>query len=548
MHRFFRFILGTLRTLRREGISNILVSFRYWKSTSPFIANLKSKNKKLIHKSEQDVASSQFNQSGSLEKTKYYDNQLCEFLKLGFMNLRDSPLVSIIIPTYDQVDYLKKCLRSIENNTSYKNYEIIIVTNNLDSNSEMRRFLSSLRYRVELYRNEFSFGLVNNFAVSKSNGDFCVFLNDDTEIISKDWLENFLFFINQKNVAAVGGKILYSNNKLQEAGGIVWNNGNVLQYGKFENPDESEFNFVRDVDYCSACFLIVKKTIFQRLGGFDSRFTTGYYEDTDLCLAFRENGFRVIYQPKSQIIHYEGKTFSKRKNLHQQLLENKDKFIKKWNYKLKDFYPENLANIKLASDKRTGLDILYLIEIQNQIGISQRNVIIASILAYLGNKITIIISNSEKNDKSKDILEQRGICVIVSSHENKFVILERNIKNYNIVILTSLQNTREKLKILAKKTKQCKIVLDGVEANIGELLTDEESPETAFEHKSYDKKSELIKQSDLIIVSNEKEILYLNSKFPSQTFVILSIVNSDEFDVSYYKNVLLILDRCLIRN
>lgn len=424
LRQFFRFILGALRTLRKEGVSGIPAGFRYWKSTSPFLANLQSKKDKNV--SKKSVA----NQVSKEKNKDLDDDKLNNFLNLGRETLLAHPLVSIIILTYDQVDYLQKCLKSIQEKTCYDNYEIIIVTNNLDPNSEMRAFLSTIKYSVEVYEKQFSFGLVNNYAISKSKGEFCVFLNDDTEIISKDWIENLLLLATQDDVGAVGGKILYPNGKLQEAGGIVWNNGNTLQYGKLENPDGPEFNFVREVDYCSSCFLLVKKTVFEKIGGFDPRFNQGYYEDTDLCLAFRQNNFRVLYQPLSKVVHYEGKTFGRKRNLHEQLLENKGKFIKKRKNVLDDLYVENSDNVKLSSDKRSGTNILIFVKAKPE-SVVQSSILAASILSYLGNRVTMV-SNDTIDDKLAFLIQQHQICFI--NNDIDFLVKKSKMVEKSIVV------------------------------------------------------------------------------------------------------------------
>ncbi|MGH9879137.1 MAG: glycosyltransferase, partial [Nitrososphaerales archaeon] len=140
------------------------------------------------------------------------DHRLRDFMKVGSTNifkLPRSPLVSIIIPTYYNVHYLKKCLQSLEEKTAYKNYEIIIVTNNKDENSAIRQYLSSLQHKVLLYPYEFSFGAINNYAAKVASGEFLLFLNDDTEIIDPYWLHALLKLGLDENAGAVGTKLVY---------------------------------------------------------------------------------------------------------------------------------------------------------------------------------------------------------------------------------------------------------------------------------------------------------------------------------------------------
>jgi len=180
----------------------------------------------------------------------------------NILKLSSHPKVNIIISTYNQVELLRKNLQSIEKKSTYQNYEIIIVTNNLDKNSGMRKFLSTVKHRVYEYADEYSFSGINNFGAKQAHGDFLLFLNDDVEIISPNWLEAMLKLALQDKVGAVGGKLLFSDGKLQEAGCIVWKDGAAWNYGRNQNPDDPKFNFVRNVDYCSGSCLMIKKRNF----------------------------------------------------------------------------------------------------------------------------------------------------------------------------------------------------------------------------------------------------------------------------------------------
>jgi len=239
------------------------------------------------------------------------DLQLRESLKFGnhnISNLSRFPKISIIIITLNQLEALKRNLSSIEERSTYKNYEIIIVTNNHDENSEMRKFLKTVKHSVYVYDDEYSFGAMNNFGASKADGEFLLFLNDDMQVSEPNWLEAFLSLGLKRNTGVVGAKLLSPNGKLQDCGGIVWRNGNAWNYGRNYEPEDPKFNYVRDIDYCSGSCLFVKKVIFNQVGGFDSRFDPAYWEDTDLCFSIRKLGYRVLYQPLAKLVHYEGMT------------------------------------------------------------------------------------------------------------------------------------------------------------------------------------------------------------------------------------------------
>ena len=179
--------------------------------------------------------------------------------------LNGEPKVSIIIPTKDNSFLLRKCLRSIEYNTNYKNYEIIIIDNN-STKTEVKKYLKSLPYTVLNYNENFNFSKINNFAVSKSSGEYLLFLNDDVEILEPNWLNEMLGICQQKDVGVVGAKLLTRTNKIQHAGMVFLKNGFFFHPFDGESYDSTEqFDFINLIRECSsvtgAC-LLTKRKIF----------------------------------------------------------------------------------------------------------------------------------------------------------------------------------------------------------------------------------------------------------------------------------------------
>lgn len=147
-----------------------------------------------------------------------------------------------------------------------------------------------------------------NAGTRVARGKYLVFLNNDTKV-TMGWLGKLLEPAkNNGSVGIVGAKLLYPDGRLQEAGGIVWSDGSAWNYGINDDPDKCEYNYLREVDYCSGACILVKKNLFERVGGFDTRYSPAYYEDTDLAFTLRKQGYKTIYQPKAEIIHFEGTT------------------------------------------------------------------------------------------------------------------------------------------------------------------------------------------------------------------------------------------------
>ena len=250
--------------------------------------------------------------------------------KIDF-NLNDEPKVCIIIPTKNNKFLLSKCIRSLEYNTNYKNFEIIIVDNNSQDN-ETKLYLASLPYTVLNYDGKFNFSKINNLAVSKSSGEYLLFLNDDTEALSPNWLHEMVSVCQQKDVGAVGAKLLYSNDTIQHAGMVFLKNGFFFHpFHKKPSKSKEEFNLINTLRECSsvtgAC-LLTKREIFENIGGFDEIFDV-YYGDSDLCFTLRKLGYSVIFTPYARLRHDGSSTIRTQSKIFIPI-ENFYDFVLKW--------------------------------------------------------------------------------------------------------------------------------------------------------------------------------------------------------------------------
>ena len=245
--------------------------------------------------------------------------------------VRDSVDVSVIIPVFNQLQFTQSCLASIQDNQADQSLEVIVVDDSsTDGTEETLPRIPGLVY----LRNEQNVGFVAscNRGAAKARGNYLVFLNNDT-VVTAGWLsalrETFQF---EPHAGLVGSKLIYPDGRLQEAGGIIWRDGSGWNRGKFDDPRKPEYNFLREVDYCSAACLMLPKSLFQSIGRFDSRYVPAYYEDTDLAFKVRAAGFKVLYQPLSEVFHFEGATggtdISTGTKKHQEI--NRKAFAAKW--------------------------------------------------------------------------------------------------------------------------------------------------------------------------------------------------------------------------
>lgn len=217
----------------------------------------------------------------------------------------DKPLVSIIIPTKDNVKLLKICVESIETKSSYKNYEIIIVDNG-SKKEETKKYLENLKHKILFYDKPFNFAQINNFAVTNTRGEHFIFLNNDTSVISRNWIESMLEHSKKPTVGAVGALLFYLNDTIQHAGVLIGVGGVTTHaFEGLSRDDKGYKKLVQTVRECSAvtgACMMIKKTLFDKIGGFDEKLAYSF-NDVDLCLRLREKGYSIIYTPHAQLYH-----------------------------------------------------------------------------------------------------------------------------------------------------------------------------------------------------------------------------------------------------
>lgn len=260
------------------------------------------------------------------------------------------PAVSIIIPVYNQFSYTYRCLFSILQNTTEIPYEVIVAD---DYSQDETKHITQYVKNIQVIRNKHNNGFLQNcnHAISSARGKYIVFLNNDT-IVFPHCIETLVQTIEKdKHIGAVGGKLIFANQTLQEAGSIIWQDGSCLGYGRGEHPEHPAYNYVREVDYCSGALLLTPRKLFVQLGKFDQRYSPAYYEESDYCMSLRKNGFSVIYQPHAVVIHYEFATSQREKALQLQT-RNKKLFWQKWKKALIHHLPPDPSHILQARDKK----------------------------------------------------------------------------------------------------------------------------------------------------------------------------------------------------
>ncbi len=445
-----------------------------------------------------------------------------------------NPEVSIVIPAYNNSKLTYNCLKSILLHTN-GSYEVILVDDN-SHEKEAQELLNKIK-NVRIIRNKENSGFIEscNIGAKASRGKYILFLNNDA-LVTENWLEPLLDVIKRDDVGAVGAKLVYPDGKLQEAGAIIWKDASGWNYGRFDDPNKPEYNFVREVDYCSGATLMVKREVWEKIGGFDSRFKPAYYEDTDLCFSVRKMGYKVVYQPKSVIIHFEGATSGRDTSSGVKKFQeiNKPKFYEKWkDILLKEHYEPNPSNLFLARNRRKGKNILvidhYVPTFDRDSG-SYRMYNILKILSELGHNVTFIGDNLAKMEPYTSILQQMGIEVIYRPYINSIdEYLKNNGKFFDIVILSRAHIAEKHFTSVRKYCNNARIVFDTVDLQFlremrrAKVEGNERVKKMA--EKLKDLELRLAKSSDLTLVVStyEKEILLKED--PSLKVEVLSNIH-----------------------
>ena len=270
-------------------------------------------------------------------------------------DILDRPKISIIIPTKDRIDLLKRCIESIQNRSSYDNYEIIIV-DNMSQEEETAAYLDGLgksyeNCRIIKFNEKFNYSMLNNYAAEFARGEHLLFLNNDIEVLNSDWLEAMLEQSQRDEIGCVGAKLLYPDRKIQHVGVVVGWGGRAEHIYKWLHSNDigymGHFVSIRNYSAVTAACMMLRKSIFNEVGGFDERFEIGF-GDVDLCLRVRELGYENLFTPYAELLHYESATRGKSLSFDPHPNDTK-RFIERWQEYIKGGDPYYNPNLPLDS-------------------------------------------------------------------------------------------------------------------------------------------------------------------------------------------------------
>ncbi len=444
----------------------------------------------------------------------------------------DEVEVSIVIPVHNQVDFTHACLASVQAHSGEISYEVIVVDDaSTDSTFDIISKIPGITY----LRSEKNSGFIAscNKGARAAKGGYLLFLNNDT-VVTPGWLANLLAtFQLEPQAGLVGSKLIYPDGRLQEAGGIVWRDGSAWNRGKCKDPSDPEYNYLREVDYCSAASVMIPKPLFASLGGFDTKYSPGYYEDTDLAFKVRRHGCKVLYQPLSEVIHYEGATggtdLSTGAKKHQEI--NRTTFANSWAGELagKPANGDVASHEKLGPGKKNILVVDHHLPMTDRDAGSVRMSHILNILRNLGHRVTFLPDNIADIPPYGDELRKRGIEVFHYPYcKSVRDYLEKYGSRFDVVILSRCDFARKHIADARHYAPQSRIIFDTVDLHHLRLsreaeLTDDPVLRASAEEKKQ-QEYQLIDQADETWVVSSHEQALLGKDWPDKSIEIVPTI------------------------
>ena len=340
---FLRVLSQTRNVLH---IPKILYKWRQYESSTGHL--LKERVMESSRRALQDFADRE-GIKGAVWGTKNFN-----FFRLK-RDILDRPKISIIIPTKDRIDLLRRCIESIQNRSSYDNYEIIIV-DNMSQEEETAAYLDGLgksyeNCRIIKFNEKFNYSKLNNYAAEFARGEHLLFLNNDIEVLNSDWLEAMLEQSQRDEIGCVGAKLLYPDRKIQHVGVVVGWGGRAEHIYKWLHSNDigymGHFVSIRNYSAVTAACMMLRKSIFNEVGGFDERFEIGF-GDVDLCLRVRDLGYENLFTPYAELLHYESATRGRSFSFDPHPNDTK-RFIERWQEYIKGGDPYYNPNLPLDS-------------------------------------------------------------------------------------------------------------------------------------------------------------------------------------------------------
>lgn len=379
-----------------------------------------------------------------------------------------NPEVTIIIPVYGEINYTLHCLKSIAEHPPKVKIEVIVVN---DCSPDISKSILENVKGIQLINNTQNLGFIrsSNAGAKAAMGEYLYFLNNDTQV-TPGWLDELLLtFQRFPGTGLAGSKLVYPDGSLQEAGGIIWQDGSAWNFGRNQDPKLPLYNYAREVDYCSGASIMVPKNLFQEFGGFDEHYLPAYCEDSDLALKIRDKGLRVIYQPLSEVIHFEGISSGTDTStgVKSYQVENMKKVYERWRHRLVNHQP-NAKDVDSAKDRTATKRVLFLDQVtptpdMDSGSIDAFNTMM--LLRDMGFQVTFIpVSNFQFDWKYTSAIQAHGIEALYKPYGSSLdKHLAENGTRYDLIFACRHNTLEPHYPLLRKYCPNAKIIFHTVD-------------------------------------------------------------------------------------
>lgn len=438
----------------------------------------------------------------------------------------EQPLVSIVIPAYGQVPVTLRCLASLALNAPSVPHEVIVVE---DASGDPAAHDIARVQGVRFLSNPVNLGFLRscNAAVEQARGRYIFLLNNDTQVMPDAVDALWRTFERFPQAGLVGSKLVYPDGSLQEAGGIIWADGAVRNHGRNGDRRAPAFNFLRDADYISGAAIMVDAQLWQRLGGFDEHFCPAYFEDTDLAMQVRQTGRRVIYQPASTVIHFEGVSNGTDvgSGIKRYQVVNTEKFLAKWrDVLLRDHLPHDESNARVAAVRAKLRPIVLvtndlIVQPDSDAGSRAVQESMDALLA-LGCAVMFWPENPAEPGQYAETLRQKGIEVLSGPLRPPFEdwIAQAGLRIDAAFVHRPEQSMRF-LPALRKHHPRARVIFYGHDLHFRRLAAQaelENSPRVrAASDASFQIESSLWQQVDTSVYFSQEEVDDVKAQFPA---------------------------------
>ncbi|MEO8384253.1 MAG: glycosyltransferase [Betaproteobacteria bacterium] len=444
-----------------------------------------------------------------------------------------SPQYSLVIPVYGQHLLTFNCIKSIAETCHDLSIEIIVID---DCSPEPASEALSVVTGIRIIRNKTNLGFLAscNFGATMAKGECLVILNNDL-ILTGDWLQRMAAVWQQfPDTGLVGAKLIYPDGRLQEAGGIVWRDGSAWNVGRDDDAGRPEYNYVREVDYCSGACLLIRRDFWNSLGGFDPAFVPAYYEDVDLAFRVREAGKRVFYQPHAVVVHFEGQSSGTdlTRGIKRHQVINQKTFVDRWgkilaSHRVNGTLPEKERN-RYTRTRVLVIDACMLTPDQD--AGSLRMFEMLGLMRSMGKQVTFVATNLEHSLPYVANIQAIGVEVLHHPYVPSLVrYLELHGNDYDIIILSRETVASQYLEVVKRHATRAKVIFDTVDlhflrAERHAALGNDTALRTAA-RVTRERELGLINKSDLTLVVSNTERELLKQLAPHAKVKIVSTIH-----------------------